>query len=128
MKFPPIPDGIDPEWATNVPGRRPVFKVHTTRGLAHSAFSNAKTNGRGVELCARIDGRWRVYKTFDPTLPCEWCGNDAGNKTPYTWKKKLMDAPAICEKCRNTDYTTYLDARQRERYEAEFKRLQDKLK
>jgi hypothetical protein len=128
MKFPPIPDGIDPEWATNVPWRRPVFKVHTTRGLAHSAFSNAKSSGRGVQLCVRVDGRWRVFKTYDPDQPCKWCGKHAGNKIPYSWKGRVMDAPAICVDCRSKDYVQYSEAQQRARDEAELLRLQTKLR
>lgn len=102
-------------WATHVPGRSPVFKVHSSEGLANSAIGY-HFPGVTVTKYKLVDGEWAVHQVFEKPESCDWCGgtfiiHQYGRD--YTYARRpynprtthaKFNLPVICESCYQKDY------------------------
>jgi hypothetical protein len=100
-------------WATYVSRRSPSFKVHSSKGLAHSAVGY-HFPGEDVIMYHLENGEWTVYNEFlVPTI----CGRCQGPFTKNQWgyielrrpyRKAGMarfNEPVICETCYQAERT-----------------------
>jgi|SRR6478735_8958103 len=123
-KFPSKIPSDESQWATLCYGRSPEFKVHSKRGLAHSAIANKKPSHE-IAMYELKEGEWhKVWEYEFPTI-CE-CGKtyEHTSTTGFTRKSyhvawgydgKVMDAPVVCRECYNKSYKAYTDRQTRER-------------
>ena len=106
-KFPETIKSTQNQWATLCPDRSPEFKVHSKRGLAHSAIAVKKPYYE-IAMYELKDGTWT--KVYEYVLP-EVCrcgrlfketsasyGRNRYNLDP-NFDGSIKDAPVICWEC-----------------------------
>ncbi len=116
MEFPEFYEAKKPpEWATFCPDRRPNFKVHTSKGLAHSAIGYHKPQSEiAMYHLEVINGEAVWQKVWEYTFPssCPSCGKDFKPERGYSSKYCLeyrfegtiKDAPVVCYECHSAGY------------------------
>ncbi len=119
-----FPDTLPSEeigWATFVPERKPQFKVHNTKGLAHSALGQ-RNYYESYALYELVGGIWHRRFEYVPGSDCNYCGNEFSKDQwgGYVRIRPLSDGPGwnkkpICNKC----YTVQREQRNREIREAQ---------
>lgn len=109
--------------------------MHTSQGLANSAFSD-KRPSRAVQILHWNGEEWEVTKEYSPGDNCEKCGGsfNANGVHPYinryiAWwgAGRKMDEPVICRKCYDEDYQAHSAQKRREREQQEYERLKAKF-
>lgn len=113
------------EYATYIPGRRPEFKAHRNRGLAHSAMGFRYPNNPSI-LYHWNGEKWDEIDRYEPPETCWYC-KTVGMYYSYSESKYLENdkqarwhslncyngklernnfipqfkAPVVCGKCRD---------------------------
>lgn len=77
----------DIKWASLIPGRKPEFKVHKTRGQAFNAVSQ-KMPRQSVAVLEFNGADWQFYFDYSPPINCERCG---GPFHPDRWNRKHLN-------------------------------------
>lgn len=127
MSFPETIPSKSAQWATMCRDRSPEFKVHSAKGLAHSAIANKKPYAE-IALYENINGVWtKVWEYVYPEI-CR-CGN-LFHGGPYrispTHEGGVRDADVICIDCYSKESQIKREAQEFERNRRELARLQAK--
>jgi hypothetical protein len=119
MEFPDTYEAKQPpEWATYCPDRRQPFKVHSSKGLAHSAIGYHKPGSEIAMYHLEVEDGGPVWKKaweFKFPNECPKCGKSCRvYKIPYRYEGTIKDAQVICDSCWYDEYQEYRETQRRE--------------
>ena len=126
MTFPETIPATRAGWATLSYLRKPNFKVHATRGLAFSAYSNKRPDS-AIAIYQLVDTQWVLYLKYEPEPNCPRCGSAFDYRYNYRYLtdtgKKAWEEDIICRKCHDEDEQKRRQERALARDLAELERL-----
>lgn len=105
------PNGQDsPQWATYIPRRSPSWKVHSKKGQACGAVSNAVNSagyGNAALLFEFLGGKWVERGRAEPVEFCAHCGEESDDSYRRLMEhpgKYQFEKPFVCRPCYNKHF------------------------
>ena len=131
--FPQTIPSKEAQYATYIPARNPVFKVHSNEGLAHSALGQRSLDEKFAKYVMQ-GGVWVLVWSYVPGKDCETCGRPFDNDRwgrirryrPYKGTGPVWKQPVVCATCYSTERDKVLQEQQEQRDRAELARLSAK--